>query len=68
MFDEIVEKIRELKLEDIIRGSKHVRIIDEVTGEPRITLLKELKVANINKGDKAIVFVPDEKIVIVVGV
>ena len=68
MLKEIVERIRELDLDKIIREAKHVRVIDEVTGEPRITLLKELKVANINKGDKAIVFVPDEKIVIVVGV
>ena len=68
MEEDIIKLLETENLDVIVKKVKYLRLIENVTGEPRITLLKELKVANINKGDKAIVFVPDEKIVIVVGV
>jgi len=64
-FDEIVEALSTIEVETLLKKSKFARIIEEVTGEPRVTLIKELKEANIKKGDRVITAVIDDGIIVV---
>jgi len=63
--EDIIKLLETENLDVIVKKVKYVRLIESVTGEPRITLLKELKVAGINKGDRAMTLVPKEGVIIV---
>lgn len=65
MEEDIIKLLETENLDVIVKKVKYVRLIESVTGEPRITLLKELKVAGINKGDRAMTLVPKEGVIIV---
>jgi len=65
MENDVIELLETENLDVIVKKVKYVRLIESVTGEPRITLLKELKVAGINKGDRAMTLVPKEGLIIV---
>jgi len=65
MEENIIKLLETENLDVIVKKVKYLRLIENVTGEPRITLLKELKVAEINKGDRAMTVVPKEGLIIV---